>query len=41
MEDSIEFDVDELSSVEVSKVFSKIDISSLAVTVSSGTGRFS
>ena len=41
MEDSIEFDVDELSSAEVSKVFSKIDISSLVVAVHPASGRFS
>jgi len=41
MESSTEPDEEELSSIEVSKVFSKIEFSSLATILSSGVGKFS
>ena len=41
MDFSTESDVDVLSSIEVSSVFSKIVLSAMSVTPSSGAGRFS
>ena len=41
MESSTELDEDELSSIEIPKVFLKVEISSVAAVLSYGVGKFS